>query len=55
MYKNSCLKMFKPLTLGIFLTNIKNTSKTNLSKYADIGYPSQAALTSLKYLLFLLL
>ena len=37
--QNSCLKIFKPLTLGIFLTNIKNISKTSINKCTDIGSP----------------
>ena len=41
--------MFKPLTLGLFLTNIKNISKTSINKYADIGSPCQAPLSNLKY------
>ena len=28
--------MFKPLTLELFLTNIKNISKTSINKYADL-------------------
>ena len=34
VYKNSCLKIFKPLTFGLFLTNIKNISNTSIDKYA---------------------
>ena len=49
MYKNSCLHMFKPLILNEFLTNIKNISKTSLSKYEDIGPPCRAPLFNLKY------
>ena len=41
--------MFKSLTLGLFLTNIKNISKTSIKKYADIGSPCQAPLSNLKY------
>ena len=41
--------MFKPLTLGLFLTNVKNISKTSISKYADIGSPCRAPLSNLKY------
>ena len=47
-YKNSCLKIFKPLTLGSFLANIKNISKTSIKKYADIGPPCRAPLSNLK-------
>ena len=32
VYKNSCLKIFKPLTFGLFLTNIKNISNTSIDK-----------------------
>ena len=49
MYKNSCLKIFKPLPLGFILTNIKNISKTSINKYTEIGYPCQALLSNLKY------
>ena len=41
--------MFKPLTLGLFLTNIENISKTSINKYADIGSPCRAPLSNLKY------
>ena len=41
--------MFKSLTLRLFLTNIKNISKTSINKYADIGSPCQASLSNLKY------
>ena len=50
MYENSCLKMFKPLTLGLFLTNTKIISKTSINKYADVGYPCRVFLSNLKYL-----
>ena len=49
MHKNACLKVFKPLTLGLFLTNINNISKTSINKYADIGSPCRASLSNLKY------
>ena len=49
VFKNSCLKIFKPLTLGLFLTNIKNISETSINKYADIGSPCRAPLSNLKY------
>ena len=49
VYKNLCLKMFKPLTLGLFLTNITNTSKTSILKYTDIGSPCRSPLSNLKY------
>ena len=39
VYKNSCLKMLKSLTLGLFLRNIKNISETSINKYANIGSP----------------
>ena len=42
--------MFKPLTLGLILTNIKKISKTSTNKYADIGSPCRALLSNLKYL-----
>ena len=49
VYKNSCLKIFKPLTLGLFLTNIKNISELSINKYADIGSSRRASLSNLKY------
>ena len=45
-------KDYKPLTLGLFLTNIKNISKTSINKYADIGSPCRAPLSNLKYFVF---
>ena len=48
MYKNSCLKIIKPLTLGLILTNIKNISKTSINKYAEIGSPCRVPLFNLK-------
>ena len=41
--------MFKPLTLGLFFTNIKNISKTSVNEYPDIGSPCRASLSNLKY------
>ena len=49
MHKNSCLKMFKLLTLGLFLTDIKNISKASINNYADMGSPCGAPLSNLKY------
>ena len=49
VYKNSCLKIFIPLTLGLFLTNIKNISKPSINKYSDIESPYRAPLSNLKY------
>ena len=48
MYKNSCLKIFQPLTLELFLTNIKNISETSMKKYAEIGSPCRMPLSNLK-------
>ena len=44
VYENSCLKIFKPLTLGLFSTLIKNISKISVNKYADIGTPCRKPL-----------
>ena len=49
MYENSYLKIFKLLTLGLFLTNLKNTSKTIINLYADIRFPCHATLSNFKY------
>ena len=49
VYKNSCLKMLKPLTLGLLLTKIKKNSKTSINEYADIGFLCRAPLSNLKY------
>ena len=46
--------MFKPSTLGLFLTNIKDISKTSINKYADIGSPCRAPLSNLKYFIVFL-
>ena len=48
VYRNLCLKILKLLTLGLFVTNIKNVSKRNLNKYADIGSPCWAPLSNLR-------
>ena len=42
MYKNSRLEIFKPLALGLCLTNTKNISKKSIDKYADIESPCGA-------------
>ena len=49
MYKNQYLKIFKHLILRLFVTNIKNISKTSINKESDIGYPSPACFSNLKY------
>ena len=49
-YKNSCLKIFKALTLGSFWANIISISKTSINKYADITSSCCAPLFDLKYL-----
>ena len=54
VYKNSCLNIFKLLTIGFFLTNIKNTSKASVKHYADIGSPCRAPLSNLKYFVIFL-
>ena len=49
MYKNSYVKIFEPVFLGLFLTDIKNISKISIIKYAEIGSSCQKSLTNLKY------
>ena len=44
--------MFKDISafdLGLFLTKIKNISKTSINKCADIRSPCEAPLSNLKY------
>ena len=54
VYKNSCLIIFKLLTIGFFLTNAKNTSKASTKHYTDIGSPYRAPLSDLKYFVIFL-
>ena len=49
MYKNSFVKIFETVFLGLFLTDIKNISKTSIIKYAEIGSSCQKSLTNLNY------
>ena len=49
LYENLCLKIFKSLTLGLFLINIKFFSKTGITKYAHIRSPCRAPPCNCKY------
>ena len=49
MYENSCLKIFKALTLGLFLIKIKNISNASINKQADTGSSCRAPLSNMKY------
>ena len=49
-----CVNMFKPSTLGLFLTNINDISKASINTYADIGSPCRAPLSNLKYFIVFL-
>ena len=49
VYKNSCLKIFKRLTLGLFLTNLKNISEIDMDKYTGVGSLCWEPLSNLQY------
>ena len=53
VYKNWYLTIFKPLTLGLFLINIKNISKTSINKCAEIGSPFEHLFLNWNILLFI--